>query len=64
MPFKERKVENVCRVNPHKPLTLLTSIHRGETGLANAGVSLPKMDAPKVGKSVLCSFEVFYHNFR
>ena len=39
-------------------------IHWGETGLANAGVSLSKMDAPKVGKSVFCSFEVFYHNFR
>ena len=38
--------------------------HWGETGLANAGVGLSKMDAPKVGKSVVCSFEVFYHNFR
>ena len=38
--------------------------HWGETGLANSGVSLSKMDAPKVGKSVFCSFEVFYHNFR
>ena len=36
----------------------------GETGLANAGVSLSKMDAPKVGKSVFCSFDIFYHNFR
>ena len=32
--------------------------HWGETGLANAGVSLSKMDAPKVVKSVFCSFEV------
>ena len=38
--------------------------HWGETGLANAAVSLSKMDAPKVGKSVFCSFDVFYHNFR
>ena len=38
--------------------------HWGKTGLANAGVSLSKMDAPKVGKSVFCPFEVFYHNFR
>ena len=39
-------------------------IHRGETGLANAGDSLSKMDAPKVGKPVFCSSAVFYHNFR
>ena len=39
-------------------------LHWGETGLANAGVSLSKMDAPKVGKSVFCSFEVFHHTFR
>ena len=38
--------------------------HWGETGLANAGVSLSKMDAPKVGKPVFCSSAVFYHNFR
>ena len=41
-----------------------THIHWGETRLANAGVSLSKMDAPKVGKSVFCSFEVLYHNCR
>ena len=41
-----------------------SKLHWGETGLANAGVSLSKMDAPKVGKSVFCSFEVFHHNFR
>ena len=33
--------------------------HWGETGLANAGVSLSKMDAPKVGKSVFCSLRYF-----
>ena len=38
-------------------------MHWGETGLANAGGSLSKVDAPKVGKSVFCSFEVFHHNF-
>ena len=38
--------------------------HWGETGLANAGVSLSKMDAPKVGKSAFYSFEVSYQNFR
>ena len=43
---------------------MTVSMNWGETGLANAGVSLSKMDAPKVGKSVFCSFEVFYHNFR
>ena len=43
--------------------TILQS-HRGETGLANAGVSLSKMDAPKVGKSVFCSFDVFCYYFR
>ena len=41
-----------------------SNYHWGETGLANAGVSLSKMDAPKVGKSDLCVFEVFYHNLR
>ena len=43
---------------------MTVSMNWGETGLANAGVSLSKMDAPKMGKSVFCSFEVFYHNFR
>ena len=38
---------------------MISNIHWGETGLANAGISLSKMDAPKVGKSVFCSFEVF-----
>ena len=38
--------------------------HWGEIGLANAGVNRSKMVAPKVGKSVFCSFDVFYHNFR
>ena len=38
--------------------------HWGETGLANAGVSLSKMDAAKVGEPVFCSFAVFYHTFR
>ena len=44
-------------------LFIFNMLHWGETGLANAGVSLFKMDAPKVGKSDLCAFEVFYHNF-
>ena len=42
----------------------LPPTHWGETGLANAGVSLSKIDAPKVGKSVFCSFEVLYQNLR
>ena len=36
------------------------NMHWCETGLANAGVILSNMDATKVGKSVFCSFEVFY----
>ena len=41
----------------------ISQIHWGETGLANAGVSLSKMDASKVGRSVFCFFEVLHHNF-
>ena len=51
----------VPRCSSPKPKARL---YWGGTGLANAGVSLSKMDAPRVGKSVFCSVEVFYHNFR
>ena len=34
-------------------------MHWGETGLANAGGSLSKMDAPKVGKSVFALLRYF-----
>ena len=44
----------------HNDFIVQLSNHWGETGLANPS----KMDAPKVGKSVFCSFEVFYANVR
>ena len=59
---------HVCRLS--LPNTHMYPTYRprpsywGEICLANAGVSLSKIDAPKVGKSVLYSFAVFYQNFR
>ena len=61
--IRPERCSAMCHINRVYDVINLI-IHWGETGLANASVSLSKIDAPKVGKSVFCSFEVFYHNVR